>query len=433
MTSPSFIAGWFGVEVSQGALFEFSEPSGVIDTAITGKSAAADLSTPAAAVQTISTGANGRDVSSPSSPGKVAIGAQHVADISSPTAVAAPHLAGAVGDISAVSAASHAATTGPVIDLSAPSSQLVMVTSIGDACRDVSSPTGKVAAAETLGPCIDLSSPSAIAEVFEGIFVINASDLSTPSGLILPPHIAGSVADVSKPTVIAVPSTLTHPTDISTPTVATKVIGGAIVTDLSSPSAAAALHGVYFDSVGAGLQNTSSCTHVAAAGATIIAFALITPSPGVTVSYGGVNMTLFASTPFNIAGTFYMGAYYLLNAPGGTNTLANNVGTGIILNCMSFTNTSAIPTIATHANSATASLSQSATSTASHMVAQAFATDGGGALTGYSQTQEWENASNATNALVMGYAPGASTVAFSATSASAHSWGAMAVELVPIS
>lgn len=165
-------------------------------------------------------------------------------------------------------------------------------------------------------------------------------------------------------------------------------------------------------------------------------------SPGtvtITATYGGVTMTSLKTQIFSGSTFSQMYMFGLINPPTGTQTVSVTVTCGssstigLNGNSVSYTGVTSFGTAASNTASS-ASLSLSVSSASSQMVAQAFATNNlasSGDITAYNQSFRYTRTVTSTSfALIVGDAPGASTVSFSGTTTSAP-WASVGVPLIP--
>lgn len=193
---------------------------------------------------------------------------------------------------------------------------------------------------------------------------------------------------------------------------------------------------VIFDAVGAGAASGSSgfsWSHTIGTSARAVLVGVSSQSGNaLTVKVGSTSMTQLGSF-FSFGPTVYMSLWELLNPPTGAQTIAvSGAGAANAGNSVSYNNVSGFGTVATNSGSGTTA-SQSITSATGQMVFQMFAYGGsaGQTFSAYNQTSRWVQAgvSSVTYPAMIGDAPGAATVNFSAT-ISSGSWGAIAVPLL---
>ena len=202
---------------------------------------------------------------------------------------------------------------------------------------------------------------------------------------------------------------------------------------------AASVSPVTFDAVGAGFLASSttgpspSWSH-SIAGNGIIAFLQVftnNASPTVSASCGGTTMTQLGSPVAYLATSGYYAIVYafgLLTPPTGSQTVSFTI-TGptahdYIANSMSFNNVTGFGTPVTNSGS-TGNPSLTASSVTNQMVANVFS-GYTTSFSAYNQTQEYNQGLGAASlSFVMGYAPGASSVSFSATGS--QPWGGIAI------
>lgn len=172
----------------------------------------------------------------------------------------------------------------------------------------------------------------------------------------------------------------------------------------------------------------------------VIVFAAFKPSSvtglNCTASYGGVGMTrvAFLTSSSNVV----LAAFVMEDPPTGAKTISvtasNSSGSVyLIADSLSYTGVGGYTVSNTALTSSTA-MSQSVSSAANRMVAQAFAADGSNGLSAYSQTQRLTASYSSFVRMVAGDAAGAGTVNFTGTSSGGSSkyWGT-AIDLHQVS
>ena len=172
----------------------------------------------------------------------------------------------------------------------------------------------------------------------------------------------------------------------------------------------------------------------------VIVFAAFKPSSvtglNCTASYGGVGMTrvAFRTSSSNAV----LAAFIMEDPPTGAKTVSvtasNSSGSVyLIADSLSYTGVGGYTVSNTTLTSSTA-MSQSVSSAANRMVAQAFAADGSNGLSAYSQTQRLTASYSSFVRMVAGDAAGAGTVNFTGTSSGGSSkyWGT-AIDLQQVS
>lgn len=201
--------------------------------------------------------------------------------------------------------------------------------------------------------------------------------------------------------------------------------------------------GVSYDATGAGSSNyTSSWSwlHSISGNAILVgiaAYGTFNP-PTITVTVGGVAATQLGYA-VQLYGSDYLTVFTfgLLNPPTGSQTIVVTSGSGQLYcaaDSVSYYGVFSFGTAVTASDPATTTAALSASSATGQMVFNAMGCiDKSGSLTAYNQTTRYTIAASANNEPVLiGDAPGAATVNFSATVASgATGWAAIAVPLVP--
>lgn len=206
------------------------------------------------------------------------------------------------------------------------------------------------------------------------------------------------------------------------------------------------------DSVGAGAIKgnassiSSSYLHTLTASASVIVAAVggigsSSTVPAPTIKVGAATMTAPANSWVNYSTNgstqYYAGLFYLLGPPTGgqTITLTASASGSVFtaFNTMAFRNVSSVSAISTASGSG-ATASQTIAAAVGQMVAQMFtnASSAPGTFSGYSQTQEWlqPGVASTNPPVVMGYAPGATSIPFTAGQTSS-AWGGAALILSP--
>lgn len=172
----------------------------------------------------------------------------------------------------------------------------------------------------------------------------------------------------------------------------------------------------------------------------VIVFAAFKPSSvtglNCTASYGGVGMTRVAF--LTSSSNAVLAAFIMEDPPTGAKTVSvtasNSSGSVyLIADSLSYTGVGGYTVSNTTLTSSTA-MSQSVSSAANRMVAQAFAADGSNGLSAYSQTQRLTASYSSFVRMVAGDAAGAGTVNFTGTSSGGSSkyWGT-AIDLQQVS
>lgn len=172
----------------------------------------------------------------------------------------------------------------------------------------------------------------------------------------------------------------------------------------------------------------------------VIVFAAFKPSSvtglNCTASYGGVGMTRVAF--LTSSSNAVLAAFIMEDPPTGAKTVSvtasNSSGSVyLIADSLSYTGVGGYTVSNTALTSSTA-MSQSVSSAANRMVAQAFAADGSNGLSAYSQTQRLTASYSSFVRMVAGDAAGAGTVNFTGTSSGGSSkyWGT-AIDLHQVS
>lgn len=172
----------------------------------------------------------------------------------------------------------------------------------------------------------------------------------------------------------------------------------------------------------------------------VIVFAAFKPSSvtglNCTASYGGVGMTRVAF--LTSSSNAVLAAFIMEDPPTGAKTVSvtasNSSGSVyLIADSLSYTGVGGYTVSNTALTSSTA-MSQSVSSAANRMVAQAFAADGSNGLSAYSQTQRLTASYSSFVRMVAGDAAGAGTVNFTGTSSGGSSkyWGT-AIDLQQVS
>lgn len=196
---------------------------------------------------------------------------------------------------------------------------------------------------------------------------------------------------------------------------------------------------VLYDATGAGYTGTGTPSWLhAITGNGIVVFVSIfvnTSTPTVTASVGGTAMTQqgVIANWFTASGSYEsVYAFVLQSPPTGSQTISVSISGAttdfITANSLSYYNVSGFGTAAT-SNTGTANPSMSVSSATGQMVAQAFG-DYTTTFSAYSQTQRYNKPySGSVNlSFVMGDAPGASSVTFSATNT--HNAGGIAIPVL---
>ncbi|MEZ0366820.1 hypothetical protein ACAG26_24405 [Mycobacterium sp. pUA109] len=201
---------------------------------------------------------------------------------------------------------------------------------------------------------------------------------------------------------------------------------------------------VAYDATGAGSHASAtslSWTHVigSTANAILVAASAQNTSSSVTASAtaGGTSMTLLEALTFYNLSTFSYYRLYvwgLLNPPNGSQavTITMSASSALAANSVSYIGVGSFGTVATNAaSSATASLSVPAATGDIVFCALASVAENS-SFSSFNQTSRWNQAgvNNTCLATVIGDAPGASTVSFSASQASTY-FGAVGVPLIP--
>ena len=172
----------------------------------------------------------------------------------------------------------------------------------------------------------------------------------------------------------------------------------------------------------------------------VIVFAAFKPSSvtglNCTASYGGVGMTRVAF--LTSSSNAVLAAFIMEDPPTGAKTVSvtasNSSGSVyLIADSLSYTGVGGY-TVSNRALTSSTAMSQSVSSAANRMVAQAFAADGSNGLSAYSQTQRLTASYSSFVRMVAGDAAGAGTVNFTGTSSGGSSkyWGT-AIDLQQVS
>lgn len=199
---------------------------------------------------------------------------------------------------------------------------------------------------------------------------------------------------------------------------------------------------VTFDAISTGAVGANatsfndSITIAADATAAVFWLSIWTPTvtrPSVSVTLGGSSMTEHATLRFRTDGAFYsehLTAFRLLNPPTGANkTVAVTTGSGVYyaIRTVSYKNVTAFGTAVTN-SAANSSATVTVSSAANHMAVNGFSGDTTN-FTAYNQTTRANigYVSGQNPPTLIGDAAGASSVTFTATTATA--WGGIAIDL----
>lgn len=207
-----------------------------------------------------------------------------------------------------------------------------------------------------------------------------------------------------------------------------------------------AVSAVDYDTVGAGGSATgasgtisASWSHTCTGNAVVVAVRAqrFTGAPTLGATYGGVPMTLLGSVAYAGANNV-VALFGLLNPPSGSQTVVATAtaagASNLAASSVSYSGVSSFGTPVTNTGSGT-SLSQTVSSGANRMVAQAFsafASSGAGALdiSAYNRMQRAEVPVSNLD-MLQGDAPGAASVAFTATADRSSAWAGIGVDLIP--
>lgn len=203
------------------------------------------------------------------------------------------------------------------------------------------------------------------------------------------------------------------------------------------------MHVAFDATAGSAGGSVLSFSHTGTAGTAVIVLANGVSTGGLPVlsaTYAGSPMTALGNVdPY--AGVDALYAFGLLSAATGTAetvSISSTVGaTTCTACCTSYRGVAAFGAAVTQTGT-TSAPSMTVASNIAQMVAQAFNVYGGGltSVAGYNQTVRYNTADPSggapgSNATVIGDAPGASSVLFSATSTTAYGWAGIAVPLIP--
>ena len=213
---------------------------------------------------------------------------------------------------------------------------------------------------------------------------------------------------------------------------------------LSATTTTVTLLPVFFDALGVGNStltqvNNLNMTHTATPGARVVAWVLYQNTSGVAslaATYAGQNMKVEASYYLGyVSGYTYLACLSYPAALAGAQTIALTFGypSNAKANSLSYLNVTQVGGAITNGIGPSTALSvPNVPSAVNHMVSNMLATTPGstGVLTAYNQTSRWNIITGAwVIPLLLGDAPGAATVSFSATQAVNNYWAGMAVDL----
>jgi hypothetical protein len=228
---------------------------------------------------------------------------------------------------------------------------------------------------------------------------------------------------------------------------------GAVISDWSGPVTATTLAAaVTFDAPGPGGSNTgaggatATWSHTAAGGSTAAVVVGLQwthnigfGAPTRTVTYGGTAMASLGviglnNTALNALTGSYQELFGLLDPPAGAQTVSVTVSrngaisVAVTASSVSYLEVSAFgPATSVAGNATGTSLSQTVSSAVNEMVVQMFSASG--AIGSYNQTVRLNDEANG---FVIGDAPGATTVAFTATCAAGVDYAESALRLTPV-
>lgn len=221
--------------------------------------------------------------------------------------------------------------------------------------------------------------------------------------------------------------------------------------DVYTPAVSAPPTSVTFDAVGTGHTDTgfgnasTTWTHTASGNSPAVVVGLRWSqtggigNPTRTVTYGGTAMQSFgarglAGEDLNAINAAYVELFGVLNPPSGAQTVSVTVdrtASQLSLEACSVSNSNVSafgpPTTPVSGTEAGTTMTQPVTSAANEMVVQMFGTQSG-AITGYNQTPRYTSA----NGMLIGDAPGAPAISFTANRASGVDYAGVAVRLTPV-
>lgn len=158
------------------------------------------------------------------------------------------------------------------------------------------------------------------------------------------------------------------------------------------------------------------------------------------VTYNGVAMTLLGNIQYVATGTSHyamVSLWGMLNPPTGSKTVSatvsqsSNLGISGVGNSMSYKNVASFGTAVTNNGSGTALSVSSVASQLGGMVAAALASRSTETISAFNQTSRY-NLTGSVENILLGDAPGAASVNFTATISASDTWGAVAVPLIPV-
>jgi hypothetical protein len=149
-------------------------------------------------------------------------------------------------------------------------------------------------------------------------------------------------------------------------------------------------------------------------------------------SIGGVTIPLLKTMAW---GTGTLGLFGLMNPAQGAQSISTPFpagtagGIGIAFAAETYRNVSSIGTAVTNSGTGTAATHTVTSGAAYQMIAQAFACDGSSSLSAYNQSARYHGTAQPASSIQQGDAPGAASVAFSATLSASAGWASIAVPL----
>lgn len=212
---------------------------------------------------------------------------------------------------------------------------------------------------------------------------------------------------------------------------------------------------IAYNAIGAAYSTTSggstisgSWTHTASAGADVFVAVVTVSSGGISsvtaytrsATYGGATMTSLGAANPQISGSYYgwTELFHLARVPGGAQTVSISASGGsgtidqTIANSVSYLHVGPLSSAITNSGTTTSMSSGSIPSATGQLVVQVFGAGGyTESASGYNQTTRYSNSLTGGAAdcdIILGDAPGASTVSFAATtSGSTYQWSSVAV------
>jgi hypothetical protein len=155
-----------------------------------------------------------------------------------------------------------------------------------------------------------------------------------------------------------------------------------------------------------------------------------------TVTYGGTAMTLLGSIGANNDPTLKIHIYGLLNPPATAQTVSlkfNVSGASAMAKSFSYNGVSSFGAVTTTFGISGTAVSQTVSSAVANRVMQSFFVFNNSAITAYNQTSRWAGNSSIPSAgVVVGDAPGAASISFTAAKGSGLGWGGIALNLIHV-